>query len=243
MKKEVILIVIFIFSAWRIAYAQEHQFFAIQGSLESATTNYSGLNKALELFNQENGSDFKKLVAGFGFDAALSRIWDDNGIYAGLRYTQLNAQSKSDLANGEGLVKAQQNLLGIESGFSIIQNNHLEIQLGFSADWRLEKVSVNNGIETVEAIGELNGSISPHFQAYFFLSRKIPLAAFGRVYFAWSFTETDYSRVYNKLHEEQTSLNSDELMSRPNVFGISVGLALVFHQRDLSFTRSSKPTN
>jgi len=238
-----ILLLSFLFTTVTLGFSQAHQFSALQASLESGGIQYQGLNKVLERFNTENGSDFKKLNAGVGFDAAFSRVWDDHGIYAGLRYTQLNSQSKADLINGEGFVKAQQNLVTIESGFSLIQNNHMEIQIGFGADWRLEKVIVDNSFETTEAIGEFNGSISPHFQGYIFLSRKIPLAAFGRVYYAWTFSKTDYSKVYNSLQEEQTFVNDDAMQSRPNLFGFSVGIALVFHERDHSFTRSSAPAN
>ena len=243
MKKHTIILLGILFSSMGNGYAQEHQFFAIQGALESTSTSYGGLNKALDQFNEASGSEFSKMSSGLAFNAALSRIWDDNGIYAGLRFTQLNAESSSLLNDEEGRLKAQQNFVSVESGFSLIQNNHFELQLGFSADWRLEKISAEGAMGTEPLFDELNGSVSPHAQGYAFLSRKIPLALFARVYYSWAFLETDYSKVYNKLLDQPITTETIDMKSRPNAFGLSVGLAIVFHQRDLSFTRSSKPSN
>lgn len=218
-------------------YSQAHSFAALQGSIESGSVNYSGLNEALSRYNDEHGTDLGKLNVATGFDAAFSRIWDDNGIYAGLRFKRLETKSSSSNDQGDIDLTARLGALTIESGFSLIQNDHMEIQIGFGADWRLETVRFDRDGESTDAMSEYNGSISPHFQGYLFLSRKIPLAAFGRVYYEWAFTETDYSRVYNQLNESVLSNKVEGMSSRANAFAFSLGLAIIFHERDHSFTR------
>jgi hypothetical protein len=202
------------------------------------------LNKAIETFNVENGTSLGNLGLGLGYHGALSRVWDDNGVYGGLRLWQMTSRTNDSSAElGDLSVDAKVNGLTFEVGYSLVQNAHLELQIGFGADWRLENIDLNNGLEEIRAMNEYNGSISPHFQGYAFLSRKIPLALFGRVYYSWAMTETDYSRVYNKLRQQESFGKYNEMSSRANVFGVAVGIAIIIHERDHSFTRSSSSDN
>ncbi|HRY99558.1 MAG TPA: hypothetical protein P5550_10935, partial [Bacteroidales bacterium] len=128
--------------------------------------------------------------------------------------------------------------LGIGVGASIIQNSHMEVGVGGSFHFSRNRVYTRVNEEAEEMVMEdpVPISLTPFRQATLLLSRKIPLAAFGRGYFEVPVLATDYSPVNEKINPA-TYMNDEgkDFSSRNWRPGFTVGVALILHERDRSF--------
>lgn len=248
---------ILIISAFAISFSlfsQAHSFFYLGGGLTGSTTRLKGLNDVIDRYNEtrQGGVGQADLIQELehfhgqsGYEFSFGGIQDDLGFFADLHLSFMNAESFAEGYNLDGTLARRE--LEYESvvfsggvGASIIQNNFLEFGAGLSVDITWDKIYSKVNDEALEEIfeEEVPVAFSPFAQAHLFLSRKIPLALFGRGFVQLPLLKSDFYEL-NKELNPATYVNDGEgdfksLSWRP---GFTIGVAFIFHERDLSFTR------
>lgn len=235
-------------------FSQAHSFTYFSAGITGSATHLQGLNDVIDRYNetrqgQEGAASLSKdmghIMAQSGYEFALGRVLDDLGWFMDLHLSFFKAETYAEGFNLDGSpvrrdLKLESAMFSAGVGKSIIQNRFIEMGAGIAIDvnWNKVYTAVNAGDMEEIFEDESPVSIAPFTQATLFLSRKIPLAAFGRGFLEFPVLRSDYSDLnqalnpYTYLNDEGKDFKS--LNWRP---GFSVGLALILHERDLSFHR------
>jgi hypothetical protein len=210
------------------------------------------LNDVIDRYNetrqgQAGAATLSKEMGHFGlqsgYEFAFGRVIDDAGWFADFHLGILEAGTHAEGVSLDGTT-ARRDLrlvthsLGIGVGASIIQNNHMEVGVGGSFHFSRNRVytSVNEEPEELAFEDPVPISLTPFLQATLFLSRKIPLAVFGRGYFELPVLATDYAEVNEKINPATYVNDEDRDFSSRNWRpGFTAGVALILHERDRSF--------
>lgn len=246
------IIVLSLFLLSTSLFSQAHSYFYLGGGITGSMTHLKGLNDVIDRYNEtrQGGEgqanitrELEYFSAQSGYEFSFGGVQDDLGFFADLHLSFMNAETFAEGFNLDGTPARRE--LEYESvvfsggvGASIIQNNFLEFGAGLSVDVTWDKIYSKVNEEAIEEIfeEEVPVAFAPFAQAHLFLSRKIPIALFGRGFIQLPLLRSDYSEL-NQALNPATYANDEgkdfkSLNWRP---GFTLGVAIIFHERDLSF--------
>lgn len=235
-------------------FAQAHSFTYIGAGITGSAVRLQGLNAVIDRYNETRqgqqgaaslSQDMGYFNAQSGYEFSLGRSFDDLGWFFDLH---LSFQEAATFAEGVDLfgnparrdLRLKSSIFSAGTGPTLIQTGMLDVAAGMAVEitWNKMYSILNEGEESEIFEDEVPIAFTPFAFATLFLSRKIPLAVFGRAFLQLPLLASDYTELNQAINPATWQNDEGKDFSNMNWRpGFSLGIALIFHERDLSFHR------